>query len=293
MISMRDMEKAHPIHILQIVGDPVGGIRKHVHSLLFGLNRTEYSLSYAYSSTATDNVFNKEIVGLEAILHGSLSLHVHKKPHINDLINLWKLCRYVFENHVDFVHGHGAKAGLYARLIGMVCHIPVFYTPHGGVVHNMFGYWQDRLYLSVERLLLKYTSCIVFVSHYSESAYISRIGKIPGKYRVNYNGIEPMPVETPANHEFGEKDKITIGVFGMLRPEKGQINLLKAVRAIVQAGRHNLVLHIFGDGPDRQRLEQEAALSEASSAIVFHGDVADTQEWMLRMDMVVHVSRCR
>ena len=276
------------IHILQVVGDPVGGIRKHVHSLISGLDESEFILSYAYSDTATDTRFNAEIGDLRKRLMGVIPLHIRKKPHYTDLTNLWRLMRYVKRAKVDIIHGHGAKGGFYARIVGMICHIPAIYTPHGGVVHRMFGFWEDRLYTLIERCLVGATYCFVFESHYSAENYFSKIGNIKRQWLVNYNGIEPPFVDS-TNMKFNQvkSGPTHIGVFGLLRQEKGQVHLINAVISLIKSGQVNIHLHIFGDGPDRKRLEMKVVNSGLVNFITFYGDIPDPEAWMAKMDIVV------
>lgn len=278
-------QKIQRLHVLQIVGDPVGGIRKHVHSLLLGLDQSQLLQSYAYSNIATDSSFQIDIDKFDT--HFTIPLPIKKKPDPTDFLNLWKLVRYVKNNKINIVHGHGAKAGFYARIIGIICRIPSVYTPHGGVIHPMFSFWQDQIYIFIERLLIKSTRCFIFVSHYSKENFFSRIGKVPGKWLVNYNGIECTPQEKDLiDQRDNEKSKTHIGVFGMLRHEKGQIYLIRAMASLLNKGYFNIHLHVFGDGPEKKILEEQAANSGMTKMITFYGDVSDPERWMAGMDIV-------
>jgi len=281
---MKKRKPEFPLHILQIVGDPRGGIRKHVHSILTGLDDTRFIQSYAYSDITTDTIFIKEIEDLYTQLQRIIPLHIEKKPKFIDLSNLMILMRYVKGANVDVVHGHGAKGGFYARIIGIFCQIPAIYTPHGGVVHRMFGFWEDKLYTFIERCLIRSTSCYVFVSHYSEESFLSRIGRISGQSLVNYNGIESP--SSDASNRMDDRDKTHIGVFGILRQEKGQIHLINAVASIKQSGYEDVILHVFGEGPDREMLEKQVKKFCITETVIFYGDVSKPEQWMARMDII-------
>lgn len=276
-----------PIHVLQIAGRPIGGLRKHVHSILNGLDSERFIQSYTYSTTAQDEHFKREIGPLRTRLVGDVPLCIHTKPHPNDLLNLVKLISYCRKNRVDIVHGHGAKGGMYARIVAFVCRVPAFYTPHGGVAHNMFGYWEDKLYTIVEKQLARFTHCYIFESRYTAESFQSKVGKLNRPWIVNYNGIacsakSPAQLAKPSDapHE------INIGVFAMLRKEKGQIHLINAVAAIAKAEQANIRLHIFGDGSDRIALENRVQELNIPDRVRFYGDVADPEPEMAKMDII-------
>lgn len=278
----------HKLHVLQVVGDPVGGIRKHIHSIIEGLDEERFCSSYAYSNTFVDTRFQEEIMHLRGVLRGEIPLSVKKKPHPSDLSNLWQLLRFVKNNQVDVVHGHGAKGGLYARIVGMICRVPAIYTPHGGVVHRMFGFWEDKLYTLVERSLIGFTHCFIFESNYTAAGFFSKVGKINRPWLVNYNGIKCLPIEVDQVTKIVvADDKFDIGVFGMLRREKGQAHLINAVASIVNSGHDNVRLHIFGNGPDRRALEKQVHDLGMAGEMTFYGDISNPEQEMSKMNLIV------
>lgn len=276
-----------PVHVMQIVGDPVGGIRKHIHSVIDGLDPVRFVQSYAYSTTVQDEQFRREIGLLRMNLKGVVPLAIRKKPHPSDLLNLLKLIRYCRKNRVDVVHGHGAKGGMYARLVAMICRVPAIYTPHGGVAHRMFGYWEDKLYTFVEKYLVRFTHCFIFESKYTAKSFQSKIGKLDRPWLVNYNGIECPSINVMQKQKVAEEQGETnIGVFAMLRREKGQRHLINAVAAIINSGQANVRLHIFGNGPDRNDLEKQVQDLDITGNVTFYGDVANPEPAMAKMDII-------
>ncbi len=277
---------APDIHVLQLVGDPVGGIRRHVHALLFGLSARGLRQSYAYSTAASDQVFRKELPLLEAGLGGRLlPLKISKKPSPGDFANLAALRRYVRANGVTIVHGHGAKGGAYARLLALLCGVKAVYTPHGGAVHDMFGKAEGLAYTLAEKAFLPLTDRFVFESAYSARAYEKKIGR-PGRWTVNHNGIEPPPESPPARPFPARGEAVNIGVFAMLRGQKGQLYAVRAAAELARA-RSGVLLHLFGEGPDRAALEAEAARLGASGVVRFRGETEAPLERMREMDIVL------
>jgi glycosyltransferase involved in cell wall biosynthesis len=275
------------VHIMHIVGDPVGGIRKHVHCIINGLDERKFIQSYAYSSRARDSEFLKNIENISKILHSTIELRIKKRPSPHDVANLIHLGRYIKKEKVDIVHGHGAKGGLYARILANYLGIRSIYTPHGGVVHTMFNPVEDWLYSTVEKWLYGKTDYFLFESRYTADAFHLKIKRKSKPWLVNYNGLNDIHHIDFIESKVGrESEDFKIGVFGMLRSQKGQIYAINAVRNMIHQG-INISLHLFGDGPDRKYLEMEVKKLGIESFVIFHGDVSSVLSYMNEMDIVL------
>ena len=285
-------EDVKKIHVLQVVGDPVGGIRKHVHSIIEGLEKTEFVQSYAYSAISVDSKFELDLETLTPRLDRVIPLLVKKRPGLRDLVNVYILVKYVRMAKVDIIHGHGAKGGLYARIVGRACHIKSVYTPHGGVAHSMFSKLEDTLYTMVEKLLYGLTDCFLFESKYTAQAFHEKVGRNSGRWLVNYNGVSIPDGDSVENHPAKlddgsvHDDTYHVGVFGLLRSQKGQEYAIRAVSQLVLENQP-IKLHIYGDGPDRERLEGLSKSVGVSKNVTFYGDVTDVETYMSRMDIIL------
>lgn len=276
---------------MQIVGDPVGGIRKHVHAILEGLNQEEIVMSYSYSMLNMDSRFKEEIPHIRKRIIGEIPLLIRKRPGLRDAFNLFSLARYVSKNRVDIVHGHGAKGGLYARVLSLFCGVKSVYTPHGGAVHKMFSPAEERIYVAAEKLMFRMTDYFIFESRYTADAYHAKVGRVSNNWEVNYNGIAlPNMDEVAARSAalgYGHaQDVLKIGVFGILRPEKGQIHAINAVNFLTARG-YKVCLHLFGDGPDREKLKQTVKDFNLADSVIFHSEVSEVEPHMYGMDIIL------
>jgi len=271
--------------ILQIVGDPVGGIRKHVHDILTGLsNNFDF---YYISSSNGDTTYINEIEHISSIIISHFTLDIRKKPSSVDLINILKIYQYIRCNNIDIVHGHGAKGGLYARICGKLSGCKVVYTPHGGVVHSMFGRLESKLYKVIERVLCLFTDLLVFESKYTANAFFQKFGCARVKSVVNYNGVSLPETKQIIQTTKHAADPITkIGVFGVLRKEKGQQLALQAVKSLINKG-HNIQLHYFGDGPLKKNLQDDITRSKLDDMVFLHGEVNNVYPFMKQVDFVL------
>lgn len=285
------MNTAETPHILHITGAPAGGIRRHIHTALFGLR--EVKQSYACSFVDGDSIFKAELPRLLELLGGRvLEITVRKRPALSDISNLLRLRRFVRDNGVTIVHGHGAKGGAYARFLSRICGVKSVYTPHGGSLHAMFSLPEELVYRTVERSLAGHTDLFVFESRYSLQAYAAKVGHVPANNIVNYSGIEPARFDELDREVAGlgyppsPRKVPEVGIFAALRPQKGQAVALKAVDILRRRGL-NVKLNLFGAGLEKDELAAAAKSAGIARFISFHGEVSNAMAHMRAMDIVL------
>ena len=278
------------IHVLQIVGSQVGGIRKHIHSILLNLDAKNFKFSYAYSTVIFDTKFHADLERMASPMDGGLlPLVINRQPSLLDAVNLLKIGWYLAKSDVDIVHGHGAKGGFYARILGHLFGIKTIYTPHGGTAHNMFSRLGNGLYTAIEKALFSWTDYFLFESLYTANAYQAKIKRIPRYWQVNHNGVTKVAVNScllAKGVEKADKQMTRIGVFGMLRKEKGQIYAVEALTYVLEQ-QYDVSLHLFGDGPDRAKLVETADALQIQERVFFYGDVSDAECHMREMDIIL------
>ncbi|WP_322630139.1 glycosyltransferase family 4 protein [Halothiobacillus sp.] len=272
--------------ILQIVSDPQGGIRKHIHDILHNLGE-DFDFYYI-SSSRGDARYEREKTELENTVH-ILNLDIKKPPHPSDIANMARIIRFMAKHHIDIVHGHGAKGGLYARVCGKITGKKVVYTPHGGAVHSMFGKTEDIIYRITEAALAHVTDRIIFESVYTKNAYIKRFGAPRCPSSVNHNGIASHEPDRTEIKQPG-KSPLKIGFFGILRNEKGPDILLTAGRELYELGMP-IEVHFHGHGPLERTLKEQVEELGLGTKIRFHGEIDDTAHAMEEMDLIVIPSR--
>lgn len=275
------------IHVLQIVGSQVGGIRKHIHSILFNLDGGDFKFSYAYSTVTWDAKFHADLNVMARPMEGRLlPLAINRQPSLLDAINLLKIGRYLVKSDVDIIHGHGAKGGLYTRILGRLFGIKTVYTPHGGTAHNMFSRPANALYTTIEKALFSSTDYFLFESLYTANAYQVKVKRMPQHWRINHNGVSEVAVNLASGAAEADKPITQIGVFGMLRQEKGQIYAVEALSYVLKHQYH-VSLHLFGDGPTRDKLVEAVNALHIQDQVFFHGDVSDVECHMRQMDIIL------
>lgn len=276
------------IRILEISGEPVGGVRKHVHSILKNIDKNEFKIYYSYSNINKDATFDKEIYLIKLHKDELLELKIFKKPSFSDFVNIYKLIKFVKTNDIQIVHGHGAKGGMYARVIKLFTNIKSIYTPHGGILHNSFGKVSEFIYKTVEKILVPLTDIVVVESVYSKNKYIEKIKDIQEKLILNYNGVsynEPEnKIVIPNSLLVNKKDQqINLAVFARFHDMKRQDIAIKALKHLSD----KYVLHLFGNGEKKEYLQYLVKSLDLNERVFFHGDVSYPEEMMKYVDVII------
>jgi glycosyltransferase involved in cell wall biosynthesis len=206
---------------------------------------------------------------------GIIRLPMSKEPSFNDINITFKILRLVARNEFDIVHGHGAKGGLYARMLavfGVKKNAKICYTLHGGSLHynpqTIIGF----VYLSIEKLLLYFTTGLIFESKYSLSCFINKVAQPKCHKQVIYNGIHDCEFINII-HFSNATDFVFLGELRIL---KGLDILINALYMLQSEG-YIIGLHIFGTGPDEKYFRKlEAGLGIHN--LFWHGMAANARE---------------
>jgi len=174
----------------------------------------------------------------------------------SDLAALYRAYQHIRSLQPDILHGHGAKGGGLARLIGSVLRVnryrvARFYSPHGGSLHFDRASLSGQAVLRLERFQERFTDALVFVCDYERRTYEARVGKPQRPFRVVLNGVRETEF-VPLPGEAGAVDFLYIG---MLRDLKGPDVFIDAFARTERTLGRPLSGLLVGDGPDRDRYE--------------------------------------
>lgn len=282
--------KQDKLKVLQIVGAPAGGIRKHIVDIIMGLPSERYEIGLAASLKDADEMFNMQVTQLQLRCEKRIyDIQVSKKPSLGDLKNLYLLWEMIKKENYDVVHGHGAKGGVYARVLGSLLGAKVIYTPHGGSLHSMHGKIKNKIYAFIERILYILTDKLIFESKYSRQAYFDNVYRADKKSVVNYNGVDVTQPYFPPRRL--SKERITkICAFGILRYLKGHDILIRAAKELIDDG-YQLEVNIFGSGEEQANLQRSIEKLELQNHVFLRGETDQVAKHMKESDILVHPSR--
>jgi len=179
----------------------------------------------------------------------------------SDLVSVFRMIRILRRERPDIVHTHTAKAGTVGRLAALFSRIPVIvHTYHGHIFRgDYFGPWKTRTFLTIERILARWTDKLVTVSD-SQARELAEDFRIAprNKFEVIHNGYDLRPFlsgaeRTRLREEWGIGGDQSLVVWaGRLVPVKN-VELLAAV--VREARQHaTLKFVVVGDGSERTKL---------------------------------------
>lgn len=245
------------LRIVHCFRSPVGGIFRHVRDLIDAQVAEGHEVGILCDSI-TGGAFEEKLI---RDVTPKLALGVHRvtmrrtiAP--SDLMDLWRSYIQIRNILPDVLHGHGAKGGAYARIIGTALRLSGkrtarLYTPHGGSMHYDPKLWSGWLFFRLEKLLERLTDHLLFVSQYESEAYRAKVGAPRVLTRIVHNGLSaeefaPVPVTT------GAADFVYIG---MLRSLKGPDIFIEAIAEMARSGEPATAV-VVGAGAQKPELVQ-------------------------------------
>jgi glycosyltransferase involved in cell wall biosynthesis len=136
------------------------------------------------------------------------------------------------------------------------------------------------------RIVLQFADRVISVSRSVEKFTLEKFKIKKEKSVLLLNGIDienwlKVDMNTLFTH-----DKIQLASVGRLWEQKGHTYLLQALAKLD----FSYELHLFGDGPLRQQLENEAKNLNINDNIFWHGVTPNVVDYMVDVDIVVQAS---
>lgn len=261
--------------ILLVFRSPIGGLYRHVRDLLKGFHDRGHQVGVVCDASSSMSV------GEEGFLHqyaelGVWRLPISRLPSFSDVLVVRHIANLIAQHGFDIVHGHGAKGGLYARMMAKSnkdgATPKIVYTLHGGSLHYHPISLAGFLYLTIERYLLPRTTGLIFESEFAQRRFVEAIGQPTCLTQVIHNGVHESEFER-FPHLFDAADFVFLGE---LRKLKGVDVLLQAVHLLQTQG-CTTSLAIFGSGPDEESFRALAAQLGVRN-VQWHGVATNARE---------------
>ncbi|MBP1860844.1 glycosyltransferase family 4 protein [Rhizobium herbae] len=252
------MPDSPPLRIIHCFRSPIGGIFRHVRDLAEAHARQGHEVGIVCDSTTggsyEDALFD-EIRPFLAL--GLVRLPIRRSIGPTDLAALWSSYKEIRSLQPDILHGHGAKGGVLARIIGSALRVNRYcvarlYSPHGGSLHYDSKTLTGKTVFLLERLQEYLTDAIVFVCDFERRTYEAKVGKPRPYSELIYNGIDDRDFETV----YARPDAVDFLYIGMLRDLKGPDLFIDAFAKTERIIGKPLSAMMIGDGPQRQEYEQ-------------------------------------
>ncbi|MDQ0436202.1 glycosyltransferase involved in cell wall biosynthesis [Kaistia dalseonensis] len=251
---------------------PVGGIFRHVRDLALAQIADGHSVGIVCDSStggAREEDLFREIAPLLPLGLNRVPMKRQISP--TDFVALMRVFRSIKALNPDVIHTHGAKGGVYGRMIGTFLRVSGsrvarIYCPHGGSLHYDPRSHSGRVFFALERLMERITDAFVFVSRYEADAYAAKVGRPTKPWRIAPNGIRPEEF-VPVRENADAADFLYIG---MMRDLKGPDLFIDALARLRDQRGVAPTAEIVGDGPDKPRYVAKAERLGLSATTRFH-----------------------
>lgn len=203
--------------------------------------------------------------------------------HSDALLTL-RIARLIDRARPDVVHCHCFTMNTLGGFAALLAGVPSIATVHGAVYDL-----DRRARLLAYRLAGRMHYRVVTVSNYLLAELQKRAGVHPDRMQVIYNGV-PAHDATSADGAYArsrigiEESDLLVGCVGMLRPEKGHIDLVDAV-ALARKSVPGVKLLIVGDGKCKDELCRRVEERGMEEAVLFFPSSSSVISMLSAMDV--------
>jgi glycosyltransferase involved in cell wall biosynthesis len=285
------MDQPARLRIVHVVRSPIGGIFRHIVDLADAQTKAGHEVGIVCDST-TGGRFEDDVIARASasLALGATRFPMERRVSLSDFAAARRVLAEIGRLGPDVLHGHGAKGGIYGRLIGAWLGrrrpIARLYAPHGGTLHYDETTLEGKFYFRIERAFERITDALVHVSAYEADTYRRKVGVARCEAMVIRNGLraeEFVPVAPRA----GARDLLFLG---MMRDLKGIDVFLAAIAALEKRHGRKVTTHAIGQAGEPDRYPALARTLGVADRVTF-GDPMPTREAFARARAIVVPSR--
>lgn len=288
---------SRPIRVLEVMEATIGGTKRHLLTLVRGLDRGSFLVEVAaprVRSEAFDDVTFSDEVSRAGIRQHFVPMQRRISPP-SDLACFARLFLLISRGRYDLVHTHSSKAGFLGRFAARLAGVKaVVHTPHGFYFLNKKAGLGRSFYLNLERAAGRVTDRLIALSP-TEAAEAVENGII-SRERVALieNGIEMPPQRDPEHvarlrRSLAPGAKHVIGTAARITAQKAPFDFIRMVSYLAGSIPDLRVLWC-GDGELRAEAEQLSRELGTDRVLSFLGYRTDVLDIMATMDIFVLTS---
>ncbi|MES5046587.1 polysaccharide biosynthesis type 4 glycosyltransferase UppD [Rhizobium nepotum] len=278
-----------PLRIIHCFRSPVGGVFRHVRDLIEEHVQQGHKVGIVCDSSTGGAHEERLFAQIAPMLElGLTRLPIKRSISPRDLPALIKSYNHIKSLRPDILHGHSAKGGALARLIGSLLRVNKYrvarlYSPHGGSLHYDRKSLKGQLFLRIERFQERFTDALCFVCNFEKETYETKVGKPRTRTAMIYNGVQESEFETVPAREGAAR----FLYIGMLRDLKGPDVFIQAFARMERSIGRPMSGVIVGDGPDRDKYAAMIDKAGLSRRISMHAAMPARQAFELATTVVV------
>jgi glycosyltransferase involved in cell wall biosynthesis len=274
----KDTTALKVLHVQKVAG--IGGSEQHLLTLLPALRAAGVDARMLVAATREYERFTEPLRA-----RGVPTRVVPAGPDLNPLL-VMALLREIRAFRPDLVHTHLVHADLHGQAAAGLAGVGRVSSVHGTP-----AFYRREPYRTAARLAGRFTRVTIAISDhvrmFLERVQLTRAQRI----QVVPYGIDaaawrmPAPDRARTRSALGLQDgDVVVGIAARLIAGKGHAFLLEALGAAVRR-MPRLRLLVAGDGPLRQRLEQQAA-TVGNGTVRFLGHLSDMRAFMNACDIL-------
>jgi len=189
------------------------------------------------------------------------------------------------KEQADLIVSQGVVANAYARLSAKKCSLPHLATIHSDINYDYPDQAKRILYKISDKQLRKVTKRYITVSKYLKVELMQ--SGVPGdKISVIYNGVDAESFRANSK-KLKANSPIIIGSVGRFHYTKGYHNLIEAFTYLEDLP---ISLVLYGDGDEKNQLEELAKQLGLSDKVSFPGYTQDITEALEKIDIYIQPS---
>jgi len=272
---------SHKLKIAYLVtrSDTIGGSHIHVRDMAAALKK-EGADAHVLMGGNGPIVDHFKSYGLNPIIIGNLTRNISP---FNDLKAYRQIKEELARLQPDLVSTHSSKAGFLGRIAAHALQIPVLFTSHGWSFTTGKKAMNRWLYRQLENHAARYTNVIITVSDYDNHLAQKHLNISADNIITIHNGMPDLE-HKPAKKE-ETNSTIHITKIARFDQQKDHMELLNALEPL-----DSYHLHLVGDGPLMEPVQQHAKKLNMADKITFHGRLDSVEEVLKKSHLFVLIS---
>jgi len=204
------------------------------------------------------------------------------------LAYIFRLARFIRENHIDLVHTNSLKADILGGVASRLARRPLVWHLRDRIEDD----YLPRPVVRIFRVIARYLPDFIIGNSNATLETLRLEGKVPTEAVAS--GVDLSTFAPPDPEDDVRKDTFDIGIIGRLCEWKGQHIFLRAaavVRAEFPQTRFKIIgAPLFGEESYAEELRQLSGSLGLEDVVEFMGFRSDVRQLIQRLDLVVHAS---
>ena len=276
------MPKISILHL--IASNFVGGPEKQILNHASGIDSSKFEIHIgSFSEGRPLNPI------LQEAGRRNLPVFQIKSPNSFSPAQIFQLKSFLQRQQIRILCTHGYKANFVGFWAALFTKIPQMAFVRGWTGED----WKVRIYDGLDKFIVRFADLIICVSQ-AKKEELRNLRVSEHKIAVVYNAFDLKNLKLTPGLDIKQifqipKAGIIIAGFGRLSPEKGQIDLVRAAKKVLERS-ENIYFLLFGDGKQQVPLQDMITRLNIDKNVILAGFVNNPLDYMNQVDLIVNPS---